>query len=75
MERLFGNARMNLTGGHGNANQVFSALSSASMGSLNNLSTEVYKTNCTPSEENSLSFTMLSTKFDQAKPRPRGASI
>jgi hypothetical protein len=71
MERLFGNVRMNLTGGHGNADQVFSALSSASMGSLNILNSEVYKTNCTPSEDNTLSF-MLSAKFDSARPRPLG---
>jgi hypothetical protein len=61
MERLFGNTRGNLTGGHGDLFQVLCALSAAGLGSFNLLRADLYKTNSAPSAANAIS-NMLTDK-------------
>jgi hypothetical protein len=60
LERLFGNLRMALTGGHGDVFQALCALSIAAFGSFDFLNSEMYKTNSPQTEAN-----MLSNMFDQ----------
>lgn len=64
LERLFGNLRRNLTGGHGDVYQVLNALSKAAMGSFDLVNTAFYKTNCEANESNAVSM-MLTNIFDE----------